>query len=945
MTVRELIVKFGFQVDRQSQRNVENSVNGIRNLMQQLLQGIQVVFSSSGVQDVIQETRQLVNAAQDIGDSFEESFRIAEDAAQETQEAMEQVSQSTTALQKMSTAGEKLKTAGESITKVGKTVSVASAAVTGLGTAAVATAASFESSMSQVQATMGISKDAVSEVNGESVNTMDTLSNLAKKMGSETAFSASECSEALNYLALAGYDTQEMYDTLPTVLNLAAAGSIDLASASDMVTDAMSALGMGTNEAESMVDQMAKTASSTNTSVSQLGEGILTIGATAKSVKGGTAELNTALGILANNGVKGAEGGTHLRNIILSLQNPTDKAAACMKELGVKVYDSKGNMRSMNTILNDLNSSMEGMTDAKKSNIVNKIFNKTDLSSVNALLANTGDTWKELQHSIADSSGAAKDMADTQLDNMQGQLTILKSALEGLSITIGEVLLPTVKLIVSRIQWFVDKLNGMSEGAKRATVVIGLIIAAIGPALIIFGKLISTIGMVTTTIPKLVKAFQAFQKILSVSGLKIMAIVAAIVILLLIIEDFIHFLKGDNSLIGEMFDKAGIGADNAREAILNAWDFIKTAAGQVKDKLLEVWESISTAFLTIANVLYSVGSAIFQALAAVIEAVFQAVKAFWDTWGSEVLAWFQVLWSSLAGTLSGFLDVIKGIADLITAIFTGDWQAAWEAVKDIFLGIWKIIVSYFTAVLETIKLVLTIALSTISSVWKAVWEAIKKFFLNIWNKIVSFLSNVLTKIKTYFTNTFDNIRSSIAEKVTGIKDAIVNGITEAVTWIKNLPQEAIQWGADMIDGMVDGIKGAIGKVKDAVSGVAENIKSFLHFSVPDEGPLTDYESWMPDFMSGLAKGIAENKDVVLEKVRSLAGDMSILMQAATAQSATVAAGMGSYNKQNSIMQTNNFNSTYIGNDREVAKHISKGMKKSASDATTELARAMAFSRG
>lgn len=294
------------------------------------------------------------------------------------------------------------------------------ATVTGLGTAAVTTAANFESPMSQVQATMGITKDSMSTVDGQSVNTMDTLSELAKKMGSETAFSAKECADALNYLALAGYDTQQMCDTLPTVLNLAAAGNIDLASASDMVTDAMSALGMGVSESEKMVDQMAKTASSTNTSVAQLGEGILTIGATAKSIKGGTAELKTALGILANNGIKGAEGGTHLRNVILSLQNPTDKAAAQMDALGVSVYDSNGNMRSLNDILGDLNKSMDGMTSADKSNIIATIFNKTDLASVNALLANTGDTWDSLQSSITNSAGAAQQMADTQLDNLQG---------------------------------------------------------------------------------------------------------------------------------------------------------------------------------------------------------------------------------------------------------------------------------------------------------------------------------------------------------------------------------------------------------------------------------------------------------------------------------------------------------------------------------------------
>lgn len=415
----------------------------------------------------------------------------------------EQANQSATAVQKIAATGEKLKTVGSNISSAGEKLLPVTAAVTGLGTASVTTAANFESSMSQVQATMGVTKDAMSTVDGQSVNTMDTLSKLAKKMGAETVFSASECAEALNYLALAGYDTQQMCDTLPTVLNLAAAGDIDLAAASDMVTDAMSALGMGVDEAETMVDQMAKTASTTNTSVAQLGEGILTIGATAKTVKGGTAELNTALGILANNGIKGAEGGTHLRNIILSLQNPTDKVAEQMEALGLSVYDSDGNMRSLNDILGDLNKSMDGMTSAEKSNIISKIFNKTDLSSVNALLANTGDTWDDRQEAILKSGGAAQQMADTQLDNLQGQLTILKSALEGLAISFGELLMPAIKQIVSWIQKFVDWLNSMGEGTKKVIMTIALLAAALGPVLIVIGKVISAVGTIMTVVPKI----------------------------------------------------------------------------------------------------------------------------------------------------------------------------------------------------------------------------------------------------------------------------------------------------------------------------------------------------------------------------------------------------------------------------------------------------------
>ena len=400
----------------------------------------------------------------DLGqDKYDALQREIIETEQELKRLQEQAIESNAALARIEEVGDKLQTAGDKISGAGEKLLPVTAAVAGLGTAAVKTTADFDTSMSQVQATMGITKDAMSELNGESVNTVEALRDLAKQMGSETAFSASECADAMNYLALAGYDTQEIYDTLPTVLNLAAAGGIDLASASDMVTDAMSALGMETSEADTMVDQMSKTASTTNTSVAQLGEAILTIGATARTVKGGTAELNTALGILANNGIKGAEGGTHLRNVILALQSPTDKAAACMESLGVEVYDSEGNMRSLNDILGDLNTSMDGMTSAEKQNIISSIFNKTDLVAVNSLLSNTGDSWDSLQQSITESGGAAQQMADTQLDNLSGQITILKSALEGLAISFGEILMSKIRAAAKKIQKFVDKLNGMND--------------------------------------------------------------------------------------------------------------------------------------------------------------------------------------------------------------------------------------------------------------------------------------------------------------------------------------------------------------------------------------------------------------------------------------------------------------------------------------------------
>ena len=772
----------------------------------------------------------------------------------------QQPGQSAAALQKIADMGGRLRTAGDAISGVGEKLLPVTAGVAALGTASVTTAANFESSMSQVQATMGITKDSMSTLNGQSVNTMEALSNLAKEMGASTAFSASECAEALNYLALAGYDTQQMADTLPTVLNLAAAGGIDLASASDMVTDAMSALGMEVDEAETMVDQMAKTASTTNTSVAQLGEGILTIGATAKSVRGGTAELNAALGILANNGIKGAEGGTHLRNIILSLQNPTDKAAASMKELGVDVYDSQGNMRSLNDILGDLNKSMDGMTSAEKSNIISTIFNKTDLASVNALLANTGSTWDDLQQSIIDSGGAAQQMADTQLDNLQGQLTLLKSALEGLAISFGELLMPAIKTIVGWVQKFVDWLNGMDEGTKKVVVTVALLAAALGPVLIVIGKVISAVGTVMTIVPKIAgvintvkTAFMALNTTMLANP--IFLIIAAVAAL---VAAFIYLWNN---------------CEGFREFWINLWNKIKETA-------VAVWEGLK-AFFTAA----------WEAISSVASAVWGGIKSF-----------FSGIWEGIKTIFSTVVEVIKTIITTYFNIYKTIITTVFNAVKTVITTVWNAIKTVITTVVTAIQTFLTTAWNTIKTVITTVVNAIKTVITTVWNAIKTAVTTVVNAIKSVISTVWNGIKNTVSSIVNGIKNtvttvfgnilngikntmgkivtAIKDGFNKAITFITSLPSKALQWGKDMIMGIVNGIKSCISAVGDAVKSVADKIKSFLHFSVPDEGPLTDYESWMPDFMGGLAKGIEKSRGMIQAAVKDVSADMVISPKAA-----------------------------------------------------------------
>lgn len=365
-----------------------------------------------------------------------------------------------------------MKTAGKAITGVLVTGTAAMAAFT---KSAVEAGMSFDASMSQVAATMGKTMD---ELNAD-IQTVDlngqkwtgNLRDYAKKMGAETKFSATQAADALNYMALAGYDVSTSMEMLPNVLNLAAAGNMDLATASDMVTDTQSALGLSLEETNVMVDQMARASSRSNTSVSQLGEALLKIGATARNVKGGTQELSTILGVLADNGIKGSEGGTHLRNILLSLQNAAEDGAVDFGDFSVSIYDADGNMRSMIDIIADMQDGMGGLSQEAKDAMISGVFNKTDLASINALLGTSQERFEELEEAISDCSGAAQQMAETQLDNLAGDITIMQSAFEGLKIAISDGATPAIRESVKGLTEVINGLNdlvsGVDGGAAR----------------------------------------------------------------------------------------------------------------------------------------------------------------------------------------------------------------------------------------------------------------------------------------------------------------------------------------------------------------------------------------------------------------------------------------------------------------------------------------------
>lgn len=581
---------------------------------------------------------------------------------------------------------DKMRQAGEKISSVGKKLTVGlTVPITALAVASGKTAMDFQSSMNQVAATMGMTSEEIA--NGS--EDFKKIENAAKDMGKTTQFSASQAAEALNYMALAGYDVDKSVSTLPSVLNLAAAGGMDLATASDMVTDSMSALGEMAGTTESFVDKMAKTSQKSNTSVAQLGEAILTVGGTAKVLAGGTTEMNTALGILADNGVKGAEGGTALRNVILSLSAPTDKAAKKMQELGLEVFDAQGNMRPLNDIFKDLDSTLSTMTQGEQTQVLNSIFNKVDLKSVNALLANSGDRFDELSGYINDADGAASKMAETMNSGAQGAITKMKSALEGVGITIGERFLPYIEKGANFVSRLCEGFQNLSPEMQNVILIIAGLLAAIGPVLVVLGTLISFVGKVGF-------AFTTLSPIITNAG----GVVA-------------FFSGGISGLIGVMASVLGpiiavvsvIGVFVA--AIVKAYNENEN----FRNKVNEVFSQIQS---IISNVMSIVKD--------IISTAWGLIKVVWNNGLSQILALAASILTSIVGFFTSKLNtatsVVKTAISLIRAIFSGDFQGAVNIVNNIL----QKIVNGFNEKMENAKNKVNNAIQKIKSFFNFEWS-------------------------------------------------------------------------------------------------------------------------------------------------------------------------------------------------------------------------------
>ena len=772
---------------------------------------------------------------------------------QELRRLEQQAEQSATALQKIGATGEKLQAVGDKVSGVGQKLLPVTGVVTGLGTAAVKTAADFDSAMSRVAA-----------VSGATGSDFDKLRDKAREMGAKTKFSATEAADAMNYMAMAGWKTEDMLSGIEGVMYLAAASGEDLATTSDIVTDALTAFGLTAADSGHFADVLAAASSNANTNVSMMGETFKYCAPVAGALGFSVEDTAEAIGLMGNAGIKASQAGTSMRSIMTNLTGDVKLSGAAIGDVTIATTNADGSMRSLSAILADCRVDFGGMTEAEKANNAEALVGKNAMSGFLALMNAAPEDIAKVSGAVNNCKDAAKNMADTMQDNLEGQLTILKSQLQELAISFGDLLMPAVRSIVSGLQGMVDVLNAMPDGVKQVIMIIALLAAALGPVLIIIGKVISAVGTIMTIVPKLAgvintvkTAFGALNAVMLANPIAIViaaitALVAAFVYLWNTNEEFRQFWIS----LWESVKETAIQCWQAISAFLSqAWEAIQNTAVSVwngiRDFFSGLWTGIQTLFTTVVNAIAGFLSGAWNAVKGTVVSVWNAISQF-----------FTSVWNGIRNVTS---VVVNGIRSFL--------QSAWNGIR-----------ALITTVMNGIKSVVTAVWNGIRSVITRVMNGIRSVVSSVWSGIRNTISSIVNGIKNTVSNAFHAMWSGIRSTISGIYNTIRDGLGNAVNYITSLASAGWRWGADIINGIVNGIRSCIGAVASAVTDVANTIRSHLHFSVPDEGPLTDFESWMPDFMNGLAEGIEKSRGMVKAAVNSVAADMVVSPQMAMADS-------------------------------------------------------------
>jgi TP901 family phage tail tape measure protein len=752
-----------------------------------------------------QAKQQLENG--DLGqDKYDALQREIIETEQELRRLQEEAASTSVALAKIDEAGKKIESFGDSVTHAGQAIMPASMAVAGLGAAAVKTAADFDAGMSKVAAISGATGDD-----------LDALRDKAREMGAKTKFSASEAASAMEYMAMAGWKTEDMLGGIEGIMNLAAASGEDLATTSDIVTDALTAFGLTAQDSAHFADILAAASSNANTNVAMMGETFKYCAPIAGALGFSAEDVAEAIGLMANAGIKSTQAGTALRTIMNNLSGEVKITGKALGEVTIATTNTDGSMRELSDILADCRGAFSQLSESEKAQAAEALVGKNAMSGFLALM-NAGDAdIEKLANSIDHCSdtfvktvdgaiipmsqaleegidwieeynGVSEQMAAVMQDNLSGQLTILKSQLEELAISFGEMLMPAIRAIVSKIQAFVDKLNGMSESQRKAVLTIGLIIAALGPLLVILGTVISKVGAamqgfvkLATGVKKLGVAVKAgtgvFGKLGAALGGISGPVLAVIAVVAVLVAAFKHLWDTNEEF---------------RNAITAIWNGIVSKIQAFCQGIVDRLNALGFEFGSIIDVLKSLWEGLCQFLAPVFEAAFSVVST----------------------VLGSVLDVITGLLDVFIGLFTGNWAQLWSGVKEIFSGVWDSITGLFDTALNLLKSLAEVVFGWIGTTWESVWTGIKSFFETIWNGIVAFFTSIWNSIVSTVTAQINAVKTVVTTVFTAIKttaSTIWNGIKMAIS--------------TLVDGIKSKVSSAFESVKNTATKLFNGIKN------------------------------------------------------------------------------------------------------------------------
>lgn len=666
----------------------------------------------------------------------------------------------------------------------------------------------FDSSMSQVAAVSGATGDD-----------LEALRDKAKEMGANTKFSASEAADAFNYMAMAGWKTEDMLGGIEGVLALAAAGNTDLATTSDIVTDALTAFGKSADDAGRLADIMAAASSNANTNVEMMGETFKYVAPVAGAMGYSMEDTSVAIGLMANAGIKAGQAGTSLRSILTRLAAPPKEAATAMNALGIEITNADGTMKPFSEVIGILREKFDGLSESQQTQYAKQIAGQEAMSGLLAIVNAAPEDVNKLTDAINNSNGAAEKMAEVMGDNLGGDLTQLGSKFEGVQIALYEKFEPALRSgvdvlskMLDALMWVIDKgsqfvdwLNSGSVGAEAFKVVVIALTAAFTAFMAVLGAQAAWTGLIAL-IGKVKAGFIALNATMAANpiGLVIAAIAALVAAFMYLwnnCEEFREFWIN-------LWDKIKEIASAAWEAITGffsaAWEKIKEIWGKVGDWFKETWEKIKEAFANVKEW---------------FSEKFTAAKDGIQNAWAKVKDWFANVWK---GIQQAFQNADKWLSE--------KFGAAWDAIK----LVWNTVTGYFKTIWESIKQIFSVVKDVLTGNWKGAWEGIKgivdtwkKYFQGIWDGI----KNVFSKVNTWFSDKFGAAWKAIKEKFSPIS----KWFSDVWDGIKKIFKGAGDWFGDIFDKVGKAVKAPLNAVIKAMNKVISGLNK-ISIDIPDWVP-------------------------------------------------------------------------------------------------------------